>query len=350
MMDELFVAGFALILGLALAWGFRALPGERWQILAAMPRVKNGDGHWAGENLTYYGVFNANAYALGIAAFVLLMGAAGAPLSAILAAAVPLLLICVPSSRLVARIVEKKRFTFTVGGASFVGIVVSPWLVWLVNETAGRAAGFSVGVMAFLAALSVGYALGEGVGRLACISFGCCYGKPLSRCHPTVQRLFRKWRFVFLGDTKKIAYAGGLAGEAVVPIQGVTAILYCAAGDLGIYLFLKGFFAAAFLLSLATTQLWRVASEFLRADYRGGRKMSAYQIMGLVAVPYGILIALLFPVGPQSAAELGRGLAMLWRPEVILGLQIFWLLIFLYTGRSKVTGASMAFHVIRDRV
>jgi hypothetical protein len=350
MMDELFVAAFGLVLGLVLVWGFRALPGERWQILAAMPRIKNGDGHWAGENLTYYGFFNANAYVLGVAVFVLLMGAAGAPLSAILATAGPLLLLCVPASRWVARIVEKKRFTFTVGGASFVGIVTAPWLVLLVNAAVGRTAGFSVGVLAFLAALSVGYALGEGVGRLACISFGCCYGKPLSACRPRLRRLFRKWRFVFLGDTKKIAYADGLAGEAVVPIQGLTAVLYCGAGLLGMYLFLNGFLATAFLTSLATTQLWRVFSECFRADYRGGGKMSAYQIMGLVAVAYGILIALLFPVGPHAAAELGRGLALFWRPEMILGLQLFWLLIFLYTGRSKVTGASMAFHVIRERV
>ena len=350
MMDELFVAGFALALGGLLAWGFRVLPGERWQILAALPRIKHGDGHWAGENLTYYGVFNANAYVLGIAVFVLLMGASGVPMSAIPATAIPLLLICVPSSSLVARIVEKKRFTFTVGGASFVGIVVSPWLIRLVNGTVGEAAGFSVGIPAFLAALSAGYALGEGVGRLACISFGCCYGKPLSRCHPTLRRLFRKWRFVFLGDTKKIAYADGLAGEAVVPVQGVTAALYCAAGLLGVYLFLKGFFAESFLTTLTTTQLWRVISECFRADYRGGGKLSAYQIMGLIAVPYGILIALLFPVGPRTAADLGRGLAMFWRPETILGLQVLWSLIFLHTGRSKVTGASLAFHVIRDRV
>ncbi|MFP4420467.1 MAG: prolipoprotein diacylglyceryl transferase [Desulfococcaceae bacterium] len=350
MIDELFVAGLGLLLGLALVWGFRALPGERWQILAAMPRAKNGDGHWAGDNLTYYGVFNANAYVLGLAVFVLLMGAAGAPLIAILATAGPLLLICVPASRWVARIVEKKRYTFTVGGASFVGIVISPWLVLAMNAFVGQTAGFSVGVLAFLAALSVGYAIGEGVGRLACISFGCCYGKPLAKCHPALQRLFRKWRFVFLGDTKKIAYADGLAGEAVVPIQGVTAVLYCAAGLLGIYLFLKGFFAAAFLMSLTVTQLWRVFSECFRADYRGGGKLSAYQIMGLLAVPYGALIAFLFPAEAHSAAALGRGLAIFWRPEVILGLQFFWLLIFLYTGRSKVTAASMAFHVVRDRV
>jgi hypothetical protein len=218
------------------------------------------------------------------------------------------------------------------------------------NAVVGESAGFSVGVLAFLAALSVGYAIGEGVGRLACISFGCCYGKPLSKCNPTLQRLFRKWRFVFLGDTKKIAYADGLAGEAVVPIQGVTAVLYCAAGLLGIYLFLKGYFATAFLMSLTVTQLWRVFSECFRADYRGGGKLSAYQIMGLLAVPYGVFVAVLFPAGAHSAAALGKGLAVFWRPEVILGLQLFWLLIFLYTGRSKVTGASMVFHVIRDRV
>ena len=41
-----------------------------------------------------------------------------------------------------------------------------------------------------LAALAIGYILGEGLGRLACLSFGCCYGKPLDQCGKVVSILF----------------------------------------------------------------------------------------------------------------------------------------------------------------
>ena len=59
--------------------------------------------------------------------------------------------------------------TFTVGGASFVGIILAPLIVWMFNVTLDK----SIPIVPFLAAVSIAYALGEGVGRLACISFGC---------------------------------------------------------------------------------------------------------------------------------------------------------------------------------
>ena len=58
-----------------------------------------------------------------------------------------------------------------------------------------------------MGAIFIAYAFGEGIGRLACISFGCCYGKPLSECNPLIERIFQRWNFAFQGKTKKIAYA-----------------------------------------------------------------------------------------------------------------------------------------------
>jgi hypothetical protein len=189
------------------------------------------------------------------------------------------------------------------------------------------------------------------MGRLACISFGCCYGRPVKELPVFLQPLFGRWAFVFTGATKKISYAGGLEGKAVVPVQAITAVFYCAGGLVGFYLFLQQRFLSAFLLVLTVTQLWRFASEFLRADYRGGGKISAYQIMGLASIPYAAGIGALFP--PPAAAALPNlavGLLRMWNPLVLVFLQGLWLLSFVYTGSSKTTGAIMSFHVIRDRI
>ena len=145
-----------------------------------------------------------------------------------------------------------------------------------------------------MAALAAAYALGEGIGRLACISFGCCYGKPMDEVHPLLRRLFAGRAFVFTGATKKIAYADGLQGREIFPVQAVTATIYCAAALIGVYLFLKGYFRAAFLVPLLATQLWRFVSEFARADYRGRGRISAYQKMALAAAAYGLAVNAIF--------------------------------------------------------
>lgn len=350
MIDELFVLGLTLIFSQILSWGFRTLPSERWQILAAIPRIKHPGGNWEGENVTFYGVFNANAYVLAVMIFITLMGSVAVPAAAIPAITGTLLGVCIPASRVVARIVEKKRYTFTVGGASFIGILIAPWLVTAVNLALKPWMGAPVAIMTFMAALSTAYAFGEGIGRLACISFGCCYGRPLAACHPLIQRLFLKRSFVFSGKTKKIAYADGWDGERIVPIQAITAVIYCGSGIVGVYLFLKGFYTAAFFETLLITQLWRAVSEVFRADYRGGHKISAYQIMAMAAVGYAALVAVFQPVAKIPAPDVLLGLGYLWHPAAILSLQALWVAVFLYTGRSRVTGSALSFHVIQDRI
>ncbi|AOY58233.1 MULTISPECIES: prolipoprotein diacylglyceryl transferase family protein [Desulfococcus] len=349
MTDELFILGLTLLLTLVFSWGFKTLPSERWQILAVLPRLKHAGG-WQGENLTFYGLFNANAYGLSVVIFIILMGSVGAPLVAVLAVTATLLGVCIPASRTVAGIVEKKRYTFTIGGASFVGILIAPWLVAGANLALRPWVQTPIDIMIFMAALTVSYAFGEGVGRLACISFGCCYGKPLKACHPLIQRFFSRKRFVFSGKTKKIAYADGWDGVPVVPIQAVTAVIYCSAGIAGIYLFLKGFPTTAFFESLVITQVWRSVSEVFRADYRGRRKFSTYQVMALGAVAYAAVIAFRCSETVVVAPEVLQGMKCLWHPAVILALQVLWMTVFLYTGRSKVTESHLSFHVIRERI
>ncbi len=95
-------------------------------MLATLPIRSLADGRWQGINLTWYGVLTANAYLVALTILIILLGATRIPLSGVMILAIGMLLICVPSSRLMARIVEGKAHTFTVGGAVFVGIIIAP--------------------------------------------------------------------------------------------------------------------------------------------------------------------------------------------------------------------------------
>lgn len=350
MIDLIFVAVLALAYTALLGWGFRHLPRERWQILATLPLRKDGNGHWRGLNLTVYGLVTAIAYAFSVAMAIVLTGAIRAPFWSVVGVAVVILATVVPASAWVARLVEKKDYTFTVGGAVFVGIVVAPWAV--IGANAAFAA--ALPTLPVLAAFAIAYTLGEGTGRLACISFGCCYGKPLAQCHPLLQRIFKDKHFVFHGKTKKIAYADRLDGHKVVPVQALTCVLYVGAGLVGTWLFLYGAYTAALLLTISVTQLWRIGSEFLRADFRGGGTVSVYQWLALagwlLACLYAVAGQLAAPAAPLPPPDLLAGLQALWQPATIVLVQLLALIIFVYSGRSFVTEASLRLYVCEDRV
>ncbi|MBV5328280.1 MAG: prolipoprotein diacylglyceryl transferase [Chlorobium sp.] len=207
MTEQLFLGITGVLFAALFAWGFRALPGERWQMLAAIPLQKQEQGQWRGLNLTYYGFLLAGATNL-------VLHLAGAP---------------------------------------------------------------ELNLLVVLAALAISYVLGEGLGRLSCLSYGCCYGKPLKDCHWLTRKIFSHCFFVFTGATKKVAYDGGLEGEKLFPIQALTCVLYTATALISSHYFLQGRYAAAFLLSLIVSQLWRFLSETMRADFRGFGRISVYQ-------------------------------------------------------------------------
>ncbi len=165
-----------------------------------------------------------------------------------------------------------------------------------------------------------------------------------------IRKLFEGRCLVFSGETKKIAYADGLQGTEVLPVQALTALFYSGCGLASAGLFLAGHFMAAFLCATVTTQGWRSFSEVFRADYRGGGSVSAYQIMGGVGLAYAVAASLLLSGEPVPRPEFTVGLKSLWTPAVILFLQGIWVAIFLYTGRSTVTGATMSFHVNRENI
>jgi len=104
-------------------WVFRNLPKEYWQILASIPGKKRGREVRHGTNYTWYGFFLATAYVFAVLLFLLLMGSQAVPRSASLILVIRVLTICTPMSSIVARLVEGKRFTLTVGGAFFAGLL-----------------------------------------------------------------------------------------------------------------------------------------------------------------------------------------------------------------------------------
>jgi hypothetical protein len=349
-MNELAILALASAYALVFRWGFRSFPNEHWQVLAAVPRTKDERGRWEGTNLTYYGVWTATAVVLAVAVLIVLLGSVLVPPGGIALYAATLLAVTVPAAAVLARLIEHKAHTFTIGGASFVGLLLAPWVILLSNETVGKAAGFVIPLPAALAALSIAYAFGEGTGRLACISFGCCYGQPLAACSPFVARLFASHHFVFTGPTKKAAYERGLDSTPLVPVQAITAVVCVAAGLGGLELFLRGQMRAAFLVSVLATQLWRAASEVWRADDRGGGRLSVYQVMALTGAVYAAGLALLTGAWDNPRPNLAAGLATFWHPAPILALQGLGFGLFLYTGRSKVTGSSISLHLRKEEV
>ncbi len=349
MLETLFVLGLGSTLFGFLWWGFRTLPNERWQIVATIPWSKE-NGRWRGLNLTYYGLLSATAHVLAVAVFIMLLSALAVPAVATITLVALTLAACVPASSIVARLVEKKLHTFSVAGAFFVGVMVVPPILLLINNTIGLRYGFAVPYLPSMAAIVIAYAFGEGLGRLACISFGCCYGKALEQTSPWVQKLFSRWHFIFLGETKKIAYASGMHGVKVVPVQGMTAIIYVVAGLLGTALFFASLYTAAFVTIMLITQLWRAFSETLRADYRGTGRLSVYQVMALTASAYSFALSGWFADAGVARADLSAGLAVFWQPATLLCLQALWLMMFLYTGRSSVTEADVSFRVCREKI
>jgi hypothetical protein len=350
MTDQLFIGISGLIFFMLLIWGFRFLPAERWQMLAVIPLRKEGSEGWHGLNLTFYGLLLASATAIAVLFGLILLVSASMYLPGVMAVFLLLFAVSLPASKILARIVEKKLHTFTVGGAFFCGLLFAPWSILAVNLVLRVARLPELNLFVVLAALAISYVLGEGLGRLACVSFGCCYGKPLKESGWLTRKLFNRFSFVFSGATKKVAYDGGLEGEKLVPIQAVTSILYTATALFSTHLFLQGRYTAAFLISLTVSQLWRFVSETMRADFRGYGRISVYQKMSLIAIPYAGIIAFFIPAADLPLPIINRGLSVFFLPIPMISLQLLWLLIFLIFGRSTATSSTVSFHVVKTKI
>ena len=347
MMNAAFVAILAAFMFGLLLWGCRTLPKERWQMIAAVPVAKERDGEWRGMNLTFYGFFSATGSVFGVALAVLLL--ASVHVSAMVAAflVAGMVVLCMPASRLVAAIIEKKSSTYTIAGAAFVAAILLPPVFWLAALYLPKW-GFQFYVLPALAAAAIAYAFAEALGRMACMSFGCCYGKPLWAASPGMAKLFRRFNTVFRGETKKAAYASGLDKEPLIPVQALTSIVFTIAGIAGLSLFLAGSWRLAVIVPIVGTWGWRAVAENLRADHRGHTRISAYQIMSLIAMSYLVICAFLVPTtGPSP--DLWIAFSQTATLPLFIFLQSLWVLLFLFYGRSQVTASVVSFHVVAER-
>ena len=347
MIDAAFIATLAALMAALFVWSFKTLPQERWQMIAAVPVTKHHDGEWRGMNLTFYGFFSATGCVFGIGFALLLLASIRVSMLVAVILVAGMLALCVPASRLVAAIVEKKSNTYTIAGAAFVAAILLPPVVWL---GAKLLSGWSLTlyVVPTLAAAAIAYALAEAIGRLACMSFGCCYGMPLRDAPPPLAKLFRRFHTVFHGDTKKAAYASQLQDEPLIPVQALTSVVFTLAGLSGLVFFLAQYWRLAVLLPVIGTWGWRVMAENLRADHRGHTRISVYQVMSLIALAYLSAAAFLLPAG-GPVPDVLLGLSELAKLPMFLVLQTLWVLLFLFYGRSRVTASVLSFHVVTER-
>lgn len=347
MMNFAFIAALAALMAALLSWGCKTLPEERWQMIASVPVVKRSDGGWVGLNLTFYGLFSATGCVFGISLATVLLSSLQVSMSVILLLVALMLGLCLPASKLVAVIVEKKRSTYTIAGAAFVAAIVLPPVTWTASALLPRW-GLSLPSFPVLAAIGISYALAEAIGRLACMSFGCCYGMPLRDASPRVARLFGHFHTVFRGTTKKAAYASGLEKVPLIPIQALTSIIFASTGLIALVFFFAQHWRTAIIVSVVGTWGWRAVAENLRADHRGHARFSVYQVMSLIAMGYLIGVATLSS-GGGPVPDLSLGLSQISSAGVIVLLEAVWILLFVSYGRSQVTASFVSFHVVTER-
>jgi len=349
MENELFILSLTLISGILLYFRFKYLPDEQWQFIASFPIIKIENNIWKGINLTYYGLIIACSQVFALLMFIILTGAIGVPLLMVIMISFVLVSLCILASKVFALIVEKKMHTFTVGGASFFGMFIAPFVVFAVYKISGIDGAFHF-ILPVLACLSIAYSFGEGFGRLACISFGCCYGRPVKSTETTITKFFSRYAFTFYGKTKKISYEAGLDGHRVIPVQAMTSIVFLTTGIFATYLFLTSRYRLSFTITMIITQVWRIASETMRADYRGQGRFSMYQLMALITCLFSLVLSAFLPVGKIKTPNLLKGIKYLWNAEILLTIQILWFLTIVYFGRSKVTGSKITFYVDEEKI
>lgn len=333
-------------------YGITRFPSKDRQFLASIPLKRNEDGSFQGLNVTTYGLMNGIAYTFGTSIFLFLSSSSKTDAGMIILSVLVILLICIPASKIVATIVEKKYNTFTVSGGSFVGGVLSPIIFYIFLYLHYKDSNIALSkTLILLGAISTAYLFGEGLGRLGCLSFGCCYGSRVDSLKGGLKIILSKFYTKFYGDTKKVAYEGGLEGEKTVPVQTIAVIFLNSISLFSTILFLNEFFISSFLLSVISAQLFRFFSEFLRSDFRGNRKITVYQIFSIIIIFYSIAVAyLLNRDGITQQVDLEIGLSIFYNVWVLVLLQaIFWITL-IYTGISRVTYSKITFHVDGSKI
>src|SRR2546429_91566 len=105
--------------------------------------------------------------------------------------------------------------------------------------------------------------------------------------------------------------------------------------------------SAAWLVSVSAVAMAWPGSTHTR--YRGDGRITAYQVMGILAIAFATAITVLMPTERGVAPYLPSGIEAIWHPEVLLLLQALWAVVFIRFGKSMVTSAQISFHLREDR-
>ncbi|MCX8084594.1 MAG: prolipoprotein diacylglyceryl transferase [Calditerrivibrio sp.] len=342
-MEKLFLAVLALFLTILSYIGIKYFPHERFQFLFAFPYKKLSNGSWLSLNITFYGLFNAIAYTTGSLLGVILMLSVGLKPIQILVTLFLIFVICIPASKLIAKSIEKSKSGFTVGGAVFVGVLISPVAVFVASLYGDW--NWAQMLLPTISSMAIAYAVGEGIGRLGCLSFGCCYGKAVDDInHPLLRSFFERFYTIYTGRYKKASYSSNLCNKKTVPVQAAANIIYSIVAFLSIIAYIYGFFVLSTLLVTYTTQLYRFFSEFLRADYRGEGRISTYQKMALLNML--IISFYVFLVNADNPKpDINNALDQLSNGWFILSLIIIFCTTLVYTGVSTATYSIINFRL-----
>ncbi len=164
----------------------------------------------------------------------------------------------------------------------------------------------SLPALRLLDALVLGLPLGHAFGRMGCLAYGCCHGRP------TTSRLSIR----YVDPCSKPVWKEGLSGVLLHPTQ-----LYSAAGNVGLFLVLnglaqlgpmrEGMLAAAYLL---LNSAGRFGMEFLRWPLAtAGRRVKPFQWISMGLFLAGLVLltwALASPVFDYAlTAESARSAA-----------------------------------------
>ena len=75
-----------------------------------------------------------------------------------------------------------------------------------------------------------------------------------------------------------------------------------------------------------------------------------YQVMSVVGIGYLIAVTMFVPSSSLTAPDLLTGLHSLWSPAVLLFLQSIWAGMFLFMGRSHMTGSVLSLFVNKEHL
>jgi hypothetical protein len=72
--------------------------------------------------------------------------------------------------------------------------------------------------------------------------------------------------------------------------------------------------------------------------------------MSIIAMLFAIVLPAYIPQALQNKPDLLKGLMQLWDPAWLIFIQVLWLTVFFYLGRSRVTHSTIAIDIRLDMI